>query len=497
MALCDDHSQLKTLIQSLKKSNNPAARPTSRSEKWIKVTNKKNRHLQKSDFDVVLIGDSITKGWDKYKTKLNIAFGKKRVLNLGFSADKIENMIWRLQHYDLSKINPIVTVIMAGTNNTNGDEYSNEEILDGVKNLVALTRAKLPTTNIILMGILPRGSQEQRNAIQNGLSEAPMNPQWSRIVDINTGLKSFAKQTELHYLNINEYFLNAGKELVTTSMPDLLHPNEQGYDLWANGMLPFISNIEKKISNKGEQLAIKDKEYFEAQSKISWKQTFCDSFTDDWAKQWTLDGEVGTVTVSDKGTLLTSGPEFRNNAHHMVLWTKDEFKGDVKIEYEFTRMDQESRCVNILYIQATGSGKAPFDKDISKWANLRKDPHMHMYFDYMNTYHISYAAFPNPNNVKDDYIRARRYMPHQNGLDGTDIPPDYFMNGFFETGVTHKICVIKKNKDLCMKISNASKTKYFHWPNKDLPPITEGRIGLRLMFCRSSQFKDFKVSVPN
>ena len=45
---------------------------------------------------------------------------------------------------------------------------------------------------------------------------------------------------------------------------------------------------------------------------------------------------------------LTAGPEFKNDAHHMVLWTQDNFTGDVKIEYDYTRIDQATNCVNIL-----------------------------------------------------------------------------------------------------------------------------------------------------
>ena len=37
---------------------------------------------------------------------------------------------------------------------------------------------------------------------------------------------------------------------------------------------------------------------------------------------------------------LTAGPEFRNDAHHMVLWTKDSFEGDLRIEYASTRLDE-------------------------------------------------------------------------------------------------------------------------------------------------------------
>ena len=135
-------------------------------------------------------------------------------------------------------------------------------------------------------------------------------------------------------------------------------------------------------------------------------------------------------------------------------------------------------------------------KDITKWNELRKVPAMRMYFDHMNTYHISYAAFGNAGDSDQQYIRARRYMPNATGLKGSDLEPDYFPEGLFKQDVPHKITVIKKNRELFMKVENAEQTYYCHMTNPDLPPITEGRIGLRHMFTRSARYKNIRISVP-
>tara|TARA_R110002050_G_scaffold161176_1_gene290741 strand:- start:10311 stop:11084 length:774 start_codon:yes stop_codon:yes gene_type:complete len=240
-----------------------------------------------------------------------------------------------------------------------------------------------------------------------------------------------------------------------------------------------------------------EKKAFENVLEDNWQEVFYDSCTGDWTKQWFLDGEIASVSNSEKGMQLTSGPKFMNDAHHMVLWTKESFKGDVKIEFDFTRLDFESRCVNILYIQATGSGEEPYRKDIVEWKTLRQVPAMRMYFDHMNAYHISYAAFPNQGDEREQYIRARRYMPNKTGLKGSDLKPDYYPDGLFAPGVPHKITVIKKDRDIYMRIVNSEQTYYCHFVNSDLPIIEEGRIGLRLMFTRSSRFANFKISELN
>ena len=251
--------------------------------------------------------------------------------------------------------------------------------------------------------------------------------------------------------------------------------------------------FSSQLFAQGRQINKAEKEDFEKVFQENWQEAFVDSCTGTWQEQWFLDGKVASVTNNQNGMQLTAGSEFKNDAHHMVLWTKESFKGDVKIEFDYTRLDFETRCVNILYIQATGSGDEPYKRDIAEWNTLREVPAMRMYFDHMNTYHISFAAFPNQGDDQKQYIRARRYMPNKTGLKGSDLKPDYFPEGLFAPGVPHKITVIKKERDIYMRVVNAEQTYYCHFVKPDLPVIEEGRIGLRLMFTRSSRFANFKI----
>ena len=226
-----------------------------------------------------------------------------------------------------------------------------------------------------------------------------------------------------------------------------------------------------------------------------WQEMFFDPGTGRWSDQWFLDGEIGTVSNGPMGMTLAAGPEAKNDAHHVVLWTKESFKGDVKIEFNYTRLDHADQYVNILYIQATGSGTGRFVSDLETWRDLRRVPAMRTYFDHMHTYHLSYATFPDAEKSRA-YIRGRRYLPEQAGLKGTELEPDYFPVGLFETGVRHQITVIKQDRDLFVRVVNAAQTYYCHLVNVGLPIITEGRIGLRHMFTRSARYANFRVSGP-
>jgi Domain of unknown function (DUF1961) len=240
----------------------------------------------------------------------------------------------------------------------------------------------------------------------------------------------------------------------------------------------------------------RDKAAFKQAAAGEWQEVFSDPCTGDWRQQWFLDGEVGTVTTAADGMTLTAGPEFKNEAHHMVLWTKQSFAGDLRIEYDYTRTDEETRCVNILYIQATGSGKGPYARDISQWNELRKVPAMATYFDHMHAYHLSYAAFPTSGEDRVSYLRARRYLPEGDGLKGTELAPDYDPQEFFASGVKHHITVIKRDRDLFLRVENPNRVGHYHFRNPRLPAISDGRVGLRHMFTRSARYRNFQIHIP-
>ncbi|GGD04743.1 DUF1961 family protein [Hyunsoonleella pacifica] len=224
-----------------------------------------------------------------------------------------------------------------------------------------------------------------------------------------------------------------------------------------------------------------------------WSLVFNDSCTQDWTKNWTLDGLIATVENSKKGMHFKAGSEAYNDAHHAVLWTKKSYSGDVKIEFDYTKTDDENRFVNILYIQATGDKEGIHEKDISKWNKKREVPAMRKYFENMNVFHISYAAFGN----KGDgfyYVRARRYpKPNNKSFNSTRIAPSFDKQGFFEKGKTYHITAVKTESMLSFKMENEGNVQTFKWDISKVKPIQEGRIGIRHMYRRSAIYKNFKI----
>lgn len=237
-----------------------------------------------------------------------------------------------------------------------------------------------------------------------------------------------------------------------------------------------------------------NEERFNKLQSLNWSVAYHDSCTGDWEDGWFLDGLRATVKNTDRGMVLSAGPVERDHASHCVLWTKASFEGDVKIEFDYWRMDTIQKYVNIIYIQATGKEEGPYTKDIAEWAHLREVPYMRSYFNNMKMLHISFAAF-GAKESEEDYVRARRYPTRPDlKFNELDIPPDNFNTGFFKPGVKHRFTIIKRGDDLLMKVETDEQTAVYGWNTSAFDPITEGRIGLRQMWTRCSRYADFRVS---
>ena len=216
---------------------NTAIVPAPRDVKWIARHEGFVQEARRGGVDVLFMGDSITDGWRNRGSNVwNKYYAPRHAANFGIGGDRTQHILWRMDHGELDGIKPRAVVLMIGTNNTgkekNGQLHnSNAEIVEGVTTIVNDIRAKLPDSKILLLAIFPRGVFND--------------PQRAQVALINTVLARLDDGKMVRFLDINSKFLEADGTLPRSIMPDLLHPNEKGYQIWADAMEPTLVEMLK------------------------------------------------------------------------------------------------------------------------------------------------------------------------------------------------------------------------------------------------------------
>ncbi|MEP6951820.1 MAG: SGNH/GDSL hydrolase family protein [Ginsengibacter sp.] len=167
---------------------------------------------------LILIGNSITHYWGGEPTEprrnggatWEKYFSSQPTTNMGFGWDKIENVLWRVYHGELDSVSPRHIVLMIGTNNL--DYNTNGEIATGLQFLIQAIRSRQPNAGILLMGIFPRRSMEER------------------IVQLNKILANVAAHTKITYADAGSLFVKKDGKIDESLFSDGLHPDVAGYD---------------------------------------------------------------------------------------------------------------------------------------------------------------------------------------------------------------------------------------------------------------------------
>ncbi len=183
--------------------------------------------------DLLMVGDSITHSWENGgRAVWDRYYAGRRAFNIGFSGDRTEHVIWRLQNGAAHGLSPKLAVLMIGTNNTGHRMEKADHTAAGIRRVVAEMRVRMPKTKVLVLGIFPRGEQPDHR--QRRLND-----------EINSKIQSLGEQEMVTYLDISSVFLDDEGVLSKALMPDLLHPNEKGYALWAEAMEETIERLMK------------------------------------------------------------------------------------------------------------------------------------------------------------------------------------------------------------------------------------------------------------
>ena len=210
-------------------------KPTAdRTKSWWEARHAQCLQLAKNGgAPVVFLGDSITHFWESNghaQWKKYFAEGPRRAINLGFSGDRTEHVLWRLDNGELSGYEAKVIVLMIGTNNTGHFTEEEEPPLDtilGIRAVLDKIREKQPRAKIVLCSIFPRGADvKDACRVRNRV--------------VNDEVMRFADGRNVFWCDFSSQFLMPDGRLPAEIFPDHLHPAAHGYEVWTSAVMPYI-----------------------------------------------------------------------------------------------------------------------------------------------------------------------------------------------------------------------------------------------------------------
>ncbi|MDR0901193.1 MAG: GDSL-type esterase/lipase family protein [Opitutaceae bacterium] len=205
------------------------------------------KRAQKGGYDVLFLGDSITHQWEwvcgaqnEGRERFDKTGGKAvwdaKIAPLGaepsgIGGDRTEHLLWRIEDGLLGgKADPKVVVLMIGTNNTGHRMDSPADIAAGVGAIVRAVQKRKPATKILVLGIFPRGEKSD-------------DPKRVNNTQANALIARLADGKNVFYKDIGGAFVAKDGSLERVVMPDFLHLNTEGFNRWADAIIPDIKQL--------------------------------------------------------------------------------------------------------------------------------------------------------------------------------------------------------------------------------------------------------------
>lgn len=203
-------------------ANEPAARDDARHKSFVEIA-------QRGNIDLLFVGDSITDWWARSGLEVwNANFASMKPANFGIAGDTTQGVLWRMQNGELEGFKARLIVHMLGTNNINRNPV--DEIVDGNRLIIEEFKKRQPQAKVLLLGVFPRGAQAE-NAFR------------ATIKEMNGKLAKLADNRQVFFMDIGEKFLQPDGTLPADVMPDGLHPNAKGYQIWADAIRDEVKRL--------------------------------------------------------------------------------------------------------------------------------------------------------------------------------------------------------------------------------------------------------------
>lgn len=286
---------------------------------------------------VVLLGDSITQGWNE--ERLARAFPGVKIANRGISGDTTRGVLLRLDE-DVLAIDPAAVVLLIGTNDL--EEGATPGMIEtNVRLILERLKAHDSRMPIVLNLVFPSSAKMKRPADQ--------------IREINRRYLALVRNDpQVIPLETWRLFADADGDAKPSEFPDLLHPNDAGYAKWAAALRPILAtygfveaDADDFTPESGFELL------FNGRDLTGWQYRPTSQADRESARRWQAsDPEAAewpfVEEVSDwSGQVATADGRFRVVAGRLVvttppgyrkiqqLWHTREVPGDFVLKLEF------------------------------------------------------------------------------------------------------------------------------------------------------------------
>ena len=220
-----------------------AAIPKTGNARFFELHEKFLARAKAGPIGVLFLGDSITEGWGRAPHIWEYYYGKYEPANFGIGGDQTQHVIWRIENGELDGIHPKVVVFMLGTNNSGA--HTGAQIAAADKKIVGLIRAKIPGTKILLLAIFPRGPHKDKDGVVTYDAILDAQKRMMANTAANAELAKLDDGKLVRFLDLKARFLGNDGTIPNIIMPDQLHPNAAGYQLWAEAMDPLLQEMLK------------------------------------------------------------------------------------------------------------------------------------------------------------------------------------------------------------------------------------------------------------
>jgi lysophospholipase L1-like esterase len=238
---------------------NLAAVPISRMDQpwWRDRFERSLARVRQGHVALVWLGDSITQNWERTGPApwaecapvWTRFYGDRDAVNMGFRGDTTANVIWRLEHGEINGIAPKALVLLIGANNFGRVHWDAMKTLAGIDAVVSILRHKLPTTQILLLGVLPSQRSPWITAntamLNEELAEAYRDRPYVTFKNVGYLFYRNGSLDRALYLDPHEAVLaSTVPGANTASVPSVaLHPDAQGMELIATAIEPVLHRL--------------------------------------------------------------------------------------------------------------------------------------------------------------------------------------------------------------------------------------------------------------